>query len=254
MWQLIKEDVNCIFDRDPASRNVFEILTSYPGVHAILFHRLNHWLWGKGFKWFARFLSYFARWITSIEIHPGATIGRRFFIDHGIGVVIGETAEIGDDVTLYQGVTLGGRIMKPGKRHPTLGDNVIVGAGAKILGPFTVGDNARIGSNAVVIEEVPRGATVVGIPGRVVGCRDDAGEKCLELVSKKAEPDKPAVKFESYAVSDAAIDPQPDAEALSALQQEVAELREQLNALKEERSGEASADGSGSARRAGTSS
>jgi len=247
MWQLIKEDVNCIFDRDPASRNVFEILTSYPGVHAILFHRLNHWLWGKGFKWFSRFLSYFARWITSIEIHPGAIIGRRFFIDHGIGVVIGETAEIGDDVTLYQGVTVGGRIMKPGKRHPTLGNNVIVGAGAKILGPFSVGDNARIGSNAVVIEEVPRGATVVGIPGKVVSCHDDAGKKCVELVNQQREVHDTKAKFDSYAVSDAAVEPELDPAAFQALQQEVAQLRQ----LVEELQRDTSAD---SLHRTGTSS
>ncbi|MBX2885429.1 MAG: serine O-acetyltransferase [Granulosicoccus sp.] len=236
MWQLIKEDVNCVFERDPASRNVFEILTSYPGVHAILFHRLNHWLWGKGLKWLSRFLSYFARWITSIEIHPGATIGRRFFIDHGIGVVIGETAEIGDDVTLYQGVTLGGRKMKPGKRHPTLGNNVIVGAGAKILGPFTVGDNARIGSNAVVLEEVPRGATVVGIPGKVVSCQDDAGQKCLELVSDKSATAAPATTFTQYGVSDGATDP--DEATIAALQHEVDELKTLVLGLQRDLSSE----------------
>jgi|GEM_PF-4140626 len=155
MWQLLKEDINSVFSRDPAARTVFEIVTCYPGVHAVLFHRLNHWLWGRGFKWLARWLSSVARWLTSIEIHPGARIGRRFFIDHGIGVVIGETSEIGDDVTLYHGVTLGGVTSfegKGGKRHPTLGNNVVVGAGAKILGPFTVEDGARIGSNAVVLK------------------------------------------------------------------------------------------------------
>jgi len=198
MWELIKEDIACVFDRDPASRNVFEVLTSYPGVHAILFHRINHWLWGKGLKWFARWLSYFARWITAIEIHPGATVGRRFFIDHGIGIVIGETTEIGDDVTLYQGVTLGGRIMRPGKRHPTLGNDVIVGAGAKILGPFKVGDGARIGSNAVVIEEVPDGATVVGIPGKIVACRDPSNTACEAQFKKAAD-------FESYAVDESTV-------------------------------------------------
>lgn len=172
MWQLIKEDINSVFGRDPAARNVFEIITCYPGVHAILFHRLNHWLWQRGFKWLARWLSSVARWLTSIEIHPGAHIGRRFFIDHGIGVVIGETSEIGDDVTLYHGVTLGGVASfegKGGKRHPTLGNDVVVGAGAKILGPFKVEDGARIGSNAVVLKPVSAGATVVGIPGREVG-------------------------------------------------------------------------------------
>lgn len=218
MWNLIREDVTCIFDRDPASRHVFEILTSYPGVHAILIHRVNHWLWNKGLKWLARFISYFARWITAIEIHPGASIGRRFFIDHGIGVVIGETAVIGDDVTLYQGVTLGGRIMLPGKRHPTLRNDVIVGAGAKILGPFTVGEGARIGSNAVVLEEVPAGATVVGIPGRVVACRDLDNPDCADRVNQHKTRSQ---GFESYAV---------DASAMSA-SGEIEQLQQQINVL-----------------------
>jgi len=151
-WQRLREDITCVFDRDPAARNVFEILTSYPGIHAVLFHRLNHALWNLGLKWPARFFSAFARWLTGIEIHPGAKIGRRFFIDHGMGVVIGETAEIGDDCTLYQGVTLGGTSWNKGKRHPTLGNNVVIGAGAKVLGPFKVGDDARIGSNSVVVK------------------------------------------------------------------------------------------------------
>lgn len=167
-WQRLREDITCVFDRDPAARSVFEILTAYPGIHAILFHRINHALWKLGLKWLARFLSSTTRFLTGIEIHPGAKIGRRFFIDHGMGIVIGETAEIGDDCTLYQGVTLGGTSWNQGKRHPTLGNNVVIGAGAKVLGPFTVGDHARIGSNSVVIKEVPPGATVVGVPGRVV--------------------------------------------------------------------------------------
>lgn len=232
MWKLIKEDVNCVFERDPASRNVLEILTSYPGVHAIIFHRVNHWLWSRGFKWLARFFAYFARWLTAIEIHPGAVVGRRFFIDHGIGVVIGETAEIGDDVTLYQGVTLGGRKMRPGKRHPTLGNNVIVGAGAKILGPFTVGDNARVGSNAVVLEEVPRGATVVGIPGRIVSCRDDAGQECKDEVTElKAVqiPESSEEDFDSYGVVEDSEDPRDH--DIEELQQQVAELRKTLDSL-----------------------
>ncbi len=167
-WQHLREDITCVFDRDPAARHVFEILTCYPGIHAVLLHRFNHALWNLGMKWLARLLSTFARLLTGIEIHPGAKIGRRFFIDHGMGIVIGETAEIGDDCTLYQGVTLGGTSWNKGKRHPTLGRNVVIGAGAKVLGPFTVGDNARIGSNSVVIKAVPAGATVVGVPGRVV--------------------------------------------------------------------------------------
>lgn len=168
MFERIREDVLCIFDRDPAARNVFEIVTTYPGVHAIAWHRLNHWLWQQNFKWLARFLSNIPRWYTGIEIHPGATIGRRFFIDHGMGIVIGETAEIGDDCSLYHGVTLGGTSWKPGKRHPTLKNNIVVGAGAKVLGPITLNNGARIGSNAVVVRDVPENATVVGVPGREV--------------------------------------------------------------------------------------
>ncbi|MGO8756099.1 MAG: serine O-acetyltransferase [Gallionellaceae bacterium] len=168
MFKNIREDVVSVFDRDPAARTTFEVLTCYPGLHARIFHRMTNKLWHANFKWLARFLSHFARWFTGIEIHPGATIGRRFFIDHGMGVVIGETAEIGDDVTLYHGVTLGGTSWKEGKRHPTLGNGVIVGAGAKILGPIHIGDNAKIGSNAVVVKDVPAGATAAGIPARVL--------------------------------------------------------------------------------------
>jgi len=163
-----REDIQCIFDRDPAARSRFEVLTCYPGFHARVAHRLTHRLWQMKLRWLARFLSHIARWFTGIEIHPGATIGRRFFIDHGMGVVIGETAEIGDDVTLYHGVTLGGTSWKEGKRHPTLGNGVVVGAGAKILGPIHVGTNAKIGSNAVVVKQVPAGATAVGIPARIL--------------------------------------------------------------------------------------
>ena len=152
-WQRFKEDIYCVFDREPAARNVFEIVTTYPGVHALTLHRFSHWLWKKGWMWLARFMSTIGRWLTGIEIHPGAKIGRRFFIDHGMGVVIGETAEIGDDCTLYHGVTLGGTSWKGGKRHPTLTNNVVVGAGAKVLGPITVHEGARIGSNAVVVKD-----------------------------------------------------------------------------------------------------
>jgi len=171
MFRRLREDIQCVFERDPSARNTFEVLTTFPGVHALLFHRVSHGLWGWGLKWPARWLSTLARWLTGIEIHPGASIGRRFFIDHGMGVVIGETAEIGDDCTLYHGVTLGGTSWNKGKRHPTLGDNVVVGAGAKVLGPILIGEGARIGSNAVVLKEVPPGATVVGVPGRVVAKR-----------------------------------------------------------------------------------
>ncbi len=168
IYLVSREDIRCVFDRDPAARSTFEVLTCYPGLHARLAHRLTHVLWKLKFKWLARFLSHIARGLTGIEIHPGATIGQRFFIDHGMGVVIGETAEIGDDVTLYHGVTLGGTSWKEGKRHPTLGKGVVVGAGAKILGPIHIGDNAKIGSNAVVVKDVPTGATAVGIPARIL--------------------------------------------------------------------------------------
>jgi serine O-acetyltransferase len=168
MFQRIREDIRCVFDRDPAARTVWEVLTCYPGFHAITFHRLAHALWEAGFKWLGRLVSHIARFLTGIEIHPGATLGRRVFIDHGMGVVIGETAEIGDDCTLYHGVTLGGVSWNKGKRHPTLGKGVVVGAGAKILGPFEVGEGAKIGSNSVVVKPVPAGATVVGIPARIV--------------------------------------------------------------------------------------
>lgn len=227
MWQLLKEDVTCVFDRDPAARNMLDVLTCYSGVHAILFHRLNHWMWGRGLRWPARFLGNIARWLTGIEIHPGASIGRRFFVDHGTGVVIGETAEIGDDVTLYQGVTLGGRTLNEGKRHPTLGNNVVVGAGAKILGPFTVEDDARIGSNAVVLHPVPEGATVVGVPGRVVRCRNKTSE-CLELVRENASLMRQQA-FDAYGVAGEIDDP--TELAVEALQQQVAELRAELDRL-----------------------
>ncbi len=227
MWQLIKEDVTCVFERDPAARNIFDVLTCYSGVHAMLFHRLNHWLWMHKMRWAARFLGNIARWLTGIEIHPGAQIGRRFFVDHGTGVVIGETAEIGDDVTLYQGVTLGGRTLSNGKRHPTLGNNVVVGAGAKILGPFLVGDDARIGSNAVVIDAVPEGATMVGVPARIVRCKDQS-ENCLEMVKEGQSAEKPA--FEAYAVA-AVVEDDGD-EALTALKQEIAELRAEIAELR----------------------
>jgi serine O-acetyltransferase len=165
---LLREDVGCVFQRDPAARTTWEVITTYPGIHALLWHRISHALWKRKLRYVARLLSFMARMFTQIDIHPGAIIGRRFFIDHGCGVVIGETAEIGDDVTLYHGVTLGGVSWNPGKRHPTLEDGVVVGAGAKILGPITVSRDARVGANSVVINDVPEGMTVVGIPGRVV--------------------------------------------------------------------------------------
>ncbi|GEA11799.1 serine O-acetyltransferase [Alteromonas sp. KUL49] len=164
----LKDDIQGVFHRDPAARNTFEVLTNYPGLHAVWLHRVSHRLWNANWKWLARTLSTFSRWLTGIEIHPGATLGHRVFIDHGMGVVIGETAEIGDDVTLYHGVTLGGTSWKAGKRHPTLEKGAVVGAGAKVLGPITIGEGAKVGSNSVVVKDIPAGATAVGIPGRII--------------------------------------------------------------------------------------
>lgn len=166
--RMMQQDLDCVFDRDPAARNRWEVLFTYPGLHAVMLHRISHGLWRRGLRFAARWLSYLARMFTQVDIHPGATIGQRFFIDHGCGVVIGETAVIGNDVTLYHGVTLGGVSWNPGKRHPTLCDGVMVGAGAKILGPVIIGPAARIGANSVVIHDIPGSVTVVGIPGRVV--------------------------------------------------------------------------------------
>ncbi len=168
MFDRLREDIASVFARDPAARNTWEVLTCYPGLHAVIFHRLSHWLWRHRLKWLARLNSQFARWLTGIEIHPGATIGRRFFIDHGMGVVIGETAVIGDDCTLYHGVTLGGTSWNKGKRHPTLERGVVIGAGAQVLGPITMGEGAKVGSNAVVVRDVPAHATAVGIPARII--------------------------------------------------------------------------------------
>lgn len=171
LWAILKEDLACVFERDPAARSTLEVLTTYPGVHAILIQRIAHKLWRSHFRYPARFLAFVGRTLTNVDIHPGATIGRRFFIDHGAGVVIGETAEIGDDVTLYHGVTLGGTSWNKGKRHPTLENGVVVGAGAKILGPIRLGEGVRVGANSVVVKDVPADRTVVGIPGRIVDTR-----------------------------------------------------------------------------------
>ena len=186
MFSRLKEEISVVFDRDPAARNAWEVITCYPGFHATLIHRVSHRLWQAGFKWLARFISHFGRWITGIEIHPGAHIGRRFFIDHGMGVVIGETALIGDDCTLYHGVTLGGTSWAKGKRHPTLGNGVVVGAGAKILGPIEIGDRAKIGSNAVVVKPVPGGATAIGIPARIVESHENGGRFAAYAVARDA--------------------------------------------------------------------
>ncbi len=200
MFERLREDIQSVFHRDPAARNAFEVLTCYPGMHAIWLHRLSGWLWRNELKWPARMVSNFGRWLTGIEIHPGAKVGRRFFIDHGMGIVIGETAEIGDDVTLYQGVTLGGTSWNKGKRHPTLESGVVVGAGAKVLGPFTVGAGAKVGSNAVVTKAVPAGATVVGIPGRIIVKSDDEAEAKRKAIAEK-------LGFDAYGVSEDMPDP-----------------------------------------------
>lgn len=200
MFHDLKDYLKIVPVRDPAARSSLEIITAYPGLHAIALHRLSHLLWRSGLLWPARMLSQFGRWITGIEIHPGAVIGRRFFIDHGMGIVIGETAEIGDDCTLYHGVTLGGTAWKKEKRHPTLGNNVVVGAGAKVLGPIKIGSNARVGSNSVVVKDVPEGATVVGIPGRIVLQKDIEKEQKRQEMAKK-------IGFDAYGQSPDMPDP-----------------------------------------------
>ena len=186
MFARLREEISVVFERDPAARSTWEVVTCYPGFHAMLVHRLSHRLWASELKWLARFVSQIGRWLTGIEIHPGASIGRRFFIDHGMGVVIGETSEIGDDCTLYHGVTLGGTSWNKGKRHPTLRNGVIVGAGAKILGPIEIGDGAKIGSNAVVVKAVPAGATAIGIPARIVESHETQGRFAAYAVARDA--------------------------------------------------------------------
>ena len=214
MFATIKSDIEAIRSRDPASRHTWEILTCYPGLHALWLHRLAHRLWSWELKWLARFIAHIARWFTLIEIHPAAHIGKGFFIDHGGGVVIGGTTEIGANCTLYQGVTLGGTSWQEGKRHPTLGDNVIVGAGAKILGPIYIGANARVGSNAVVTKEVPENTTVVGVPAHAVG-------------------DKPQENFTAYAMCDELDDPVD--KQLCRMQRTIEELSQKLAQLEKDR-------------------
>jgi serine O-acetyltransferase len=200
MFSQIQEDISSIIERDPAARSRWEVLTCYPGLHAVVMHRWANACWRAGFKWLGRFISHIARGLTGIEIHPGATIGRRVFIDHGFGVVIGETAEIGDDCTIYQGVTLGGTSLSKGaKRHPTLGRGVIIGAGAKVLGAFTVGEGAKVGSNAVVVKEVPPGATAVGNPARIIekevlSSREDAAARMFAAYGLTPNGDDPLSK------------------------------------------------------------
>ena len=193
MFSRIREEIAVVFERDPAARNTWEVITCYPGFHALLVHRVAHWLWGARCKWLARMVSHLGRFLTGIEIHPGARIGRRFFIDHGMGVVIGETAEVGDDCTLYHGVTLGGTSWNKGKRHPTLGNGVVLGAGAKILGPITIGDGARVGSNAVVVKSVPPGATAIGIPAHIVE-KEAGGKAGFSAYAVGADTNDPLVK------------------------------------------------------------
>ena len=228
MFKNIREDIASVFDRDPAARTTWEVITCYPGFHALRFHRLAHGLWQMNLRWLGRWVSNMGRWLTGIEIHPGATIGRRFFIDHGMGVVIGETAEIGDDVTLYHGVTLGGTSWNKGKRHPTLRNGVVIGAGAKVLGPIVVGEGAKIGSNAVVVKDVPPGATAVGIPARIIVDEQD----------KTREEKAAKLGFSAYAVTSKAED-DPLAKALQGLldhsmeqDRRVERLNEEIDALK----------------------
>jgi len=230
MFSRIKEDINSVFDRDPAARTSFEVLFNYPGLHAIWCHRISHKLWLANWKSLARLFSTFSRWWTGVEIHPGATIGRRFFIDHGMGVVIGGTAEIGDDVTLYQGVTLGGTSWKSGKRHPTLEDNVVIGAGAQVLGPITIKKGGKVGSNSVVVKDLPANATAVGIPARIIPDKVSTGEnQQREKVAKK-------YGFDAYAVSH--DNPDPVAKAIGRLldhmhlmDDRVSELCKEINTL-----------------------
>ncbi len=201
MWSILKEDARVAFERDPAARNRFEVLFCYPGVHALLLHRLAHRMWRAGWRNPARLLGQLSRFLTGVEIHPGAAVGRRFFIDHGMGVVIGETAEVGDDVTLFQGVTLGGVNLRREKRHPTVEDGVVIGAGAAVLGPVVVGRNSRIGSGSVVVRDVPENATVVGVPGKVVeghGVRRDPVEHPIPLDHDRL-PDPMAKSLDSLA-------------------------------------------------------
>ena len=198
MFRELREDIRSVFDRDPAARSFWEVLTCYPGIHALIMHRLAHWLWSHRLRWMGRFTAHLSRVLTGIEIHPGATIGRRFFIDHGMGVVIGETAVIGDDVTLYHGVTLGGTSWNKGKRHPTLENGVVVGAGAKVLGPITISAGAKVGSNAVVTKPVPPGATAVGNPARIIDNTEQGRQR-------QAQAEK--MGFSAYAVGRDQDDP-----------------------------------------------
>ncbi|MFK5947589.1 MAG: serine O-acetyltransferase [Methylococcales bacterium] len=223
MFRLIREDIDCVFDRDPAAQSVFEVITTYPGFHALMIHRVAHYCWGQGFRWLGRFISHLGRWLTGIEIHPGAQIGQRCFIDHGMGVVIGETAVIGDDCTLYHGVTLGGTSWDKGKRHPTLLNGVVVGAGAKVLGPIEIGEGARIGSNSVVVKAVPSGATVVGIPGHII-------DRDKKNTSKEREEIATKMGFNAYGAT--ADMPDPVAHAINHMLDHIHAMDKQLGGMK----------------------
>lgn len=221
MFRQLREDIRAVFDRDPAARSFWEVLTCYPGIHALILHRVAHWLWGHRLRWLSRLTAHISRFLTGIEIHPGATIGRRFFIDHGMGVVIGETAEIGDDVTLYHGVTLGGTSWSKGKRHPTLENGVVVGAGAKVLGPIVIGAGAKVGSNAVVTKALPAGATAVGNPARI-----------LDPQAREREAAAEKMGFSAYAVARDQDDPL--VKAIHGLLDHAAETDRRLNMLLKE--------------------
>lgn len=222
MFEKLKEDIQTVFDRDPAARTTFEVLTAYPGIHAVMIHRLSHWLWKNNLKWLARMTSHIGRWLTGIEIHPGAVLGKRFFIDHGMGVVIGETAVIGDNCTLYHGVTLGGTSWNKGKRHPTLGEGVVVGAGAKVLGPIEIGDNARIGSNAVVLRNIPAESTVVGIPGHIVSLVKSQPNPEREELARK-------IGFDAYGTTRDM--PDPVATAINSMLDHINTMDKQMNLM-----------------------
>jgi len=220
MFDRIREDLACVFERDPAARSTWEVMTCYPGFHALLIHRVAHGFWRMKMRWLGRFVSHVSRFLTGIEIHPGAIIGRRVFIDHGMGVVIGETAELGDECTLYHGVTLGGTTWNKGKRHPTLGRGVVIGAGAKLLGPIVVGDGARVGSNAVLVKDVPPGATAVGIPARII----------LDEQDKTREEKAAKLGFSAYAVSAKAED-DPLAKAVQGLLDHSVEMDKRIELI-----------------------
>jgi serine O-acetyltransferase len=228
MFEKIREDIQVVFDRDPAARHTLEILLAYPGLHAILCHRVNHWLWNRKLHLLARLGSHLTRFLTGVEIHPGATIGRRFFIDHGMGVVIGETAEISDDCSIYHGVTLGGTTWNKGKRHPTLKNGVIIGAGAKVLGPITLGENSRVGSNAVVVKDVPPGATVVGVPGRLIMKKPEQDEQEAKRVAMAKK-----IGFDAYGTSKDMPDPVEN--AIKSMLDHMHKVDEELEKLKKEK-------------------